>query len=334
MAGSHHRARQRFIETLQLPALGQWFRTWQIGTLVQQFRQETGHLAKPGDGKLPDRRLKWLSAQPFGHRGIGKCAGGIIDAGTGVGKALPARPVEQFVGQPRLPDAGLARDDHEARVSLTRFFPRVAQARPLVLAPDQSFAGGGRLRLRFAQDRWRRHVEQALMCFLRIPIRLDAQLALKRRRAEMIDAQRAGAISVERVEAHQPPVGRLVQRIRAQEALSILDGRRIITFVLAENDEVLQRVEKRLAQPLAFGQEPLVVGRGQELATVEVYCLRAGGPRHISTALSHRGGCFRRGFRERHEIDIARGTLLPGDRARFDVDIVGAIRPRAAQVMQ
>ena len=96
-------------------------------------------------------------------------------------------------------------------------------------------------------------MQQALIYLARGQTRLHSQFALQDRSASVVGAQGPGTVAAEGVQAHQVAVGRLVQRIVPQQPLGVANGRTIVTLVLQQQDQPFQRLEKRLAQPLAFG---------------------------------------------------------------------------------
>jgi hypothetical protein len=64
------------------------------------------------------------------------------------------------------------------------------------------------------------------MHLLRLFSRLDTELPLEGRATGVVDAQRPGALAGQGMQVHEPPVGRLVQRVVSQQLLGVADRRR------------------------------------------------------------------------------------------------------------
>ena len=75
----------------------------------------------------------------------------------------------------------------------------------------------------------------------------------------MIDAQRGGAVVQVEVKLHQLAISRLVQRVGAQQLLGIAERLTPAARLRQKIGQLLQRILVQIAQPLAFGHEPLVV---------------------------------------------------------------------------
>ena len=121
--------------------------------------------------------------------------------------------------------------------------PAILQGLPLGLATDQ---------VRLAGRHGRRggavfQVKQALVGFDRLGAGRDAQLALQRRDAGVIDAQRGGAVAVDRVQAHEVAVGGFMQGVVVQQALRVADGAAIVVALFEQQDQLLQGIEESLA---------------------------------------------------------------------------------------
>ena len=78
------------------------------------------------------------------------------------------------------------------------------------------------------------------------------EFALEYGRAGVIDSQGAGTVAAQRVQPHQVLVGGFAQRIMAQELLGVANRLRIRAFLLQHHDQLLLRIEDRLAQALAL----------------------------------------------------------------------------------
>ena len=85
----------------------------------------------------------------------------------------------------------------------------------------------------------------------------------------MIDTQRGRPIAVQGVEAHQLAIGRLVERVIAQQALGVRDGRLDIAAFLAEADQRGHSGHETLAQAFARRQHPVVVEFGEQITSVK-----------------------------------------------------------------
>jgi hypothetical protein len=78
-----------------------------------------------------------IAAQPFGDRCKCQTTFGAVATCPRSGDALFLGPSEEFLGQPRLADAGHTGEQEQLRFATARALPRRAQLLPLKLAPDQ-----------------------------------------------------------------------------------------------------------------------------------------------------------------------------------------------------
>src|SRR5438046_1417550 len=69
-------------------------------------------------------------------------AAGVPAAGDGAGRAHARRPVGERLREPRLPDAGLARQEHQATLTGLRLLDGRRQSRKLLPAAEQGQLGG------------------------------------------------------------------------------------------------------------------------------------------------------------------------------------------------
>jgi hypothetical protein len=93
------------------------------------------------------------------------------------------------------------------------------------------------------------------------------------------------------VEPHQDLVGRLPQRVLAQDPLGVPDRLGKLAPSLQQLDQPLERLEVAAAQPFALLQQPLVVAALEQVAAVQLH-----------------------GSPEARRLLVARFPLGPGDR--------------------
>ena len=96
----------------------------------------------------------------------------------------------------------------------------------------------------------------------------------------MVDAQRRGSVTTQGRQAHELPVGCLVQCVLAEELLRCRDGGVIVPLRFQKHYQAFRSPEKRLAQAVSFRQDPLLVATGQEVPAVQVQHLLQGLPHH------------------------------------------------------
>jgi hypothetical protein len=209
-------------------------------------------------------------------------------------------PGAQLIDQAGLADARLAGHQHELCPPAGGGMPQLGQAGPLGGASDQGRtgerAGPSRLPRRRGGAVVRR--QQRLVGPPRRRRRLDAQLALEGGRARVVGPQRPRAVAAGVVQPHQHPVGRLVQGVVPQQPLGVGDRLGLVAALLEQRGEALQGVEVAAVEPLALGEQPLVVAALQQLAAVEVGGLPPGG-----------------------QLGVAARRLRPGDRLLEGVDV-------------
>ena len=178
-------------------------------------------------------------------------------------------PRPQFLDQPALADAGLARHERELRAAAPGRAPERREPRALGRPADERRPGGRR---RAAARSVRLGVDQQQR-LVRRPgrgRRLDAQLALQRGGVRVVDPQRPRPVAARVVEAHEHPVAVLTQRVGADEPLRAADRRRPVLALLELPLKALERVEVAIAQPLALVEGPVLVVALQEVAGVRV----------------------------------------------------------------
>ena len=126
-------------------------------------------------------------------------------------------------------------------------------------------------------------------------IGLDAKLVGEDRDARPIDTQRTGSILVRRVEAHQPADDTLVEGIEAQALIGAFDRRPEVALLLKQPDQPVEDAQMLVRQPLALGQDPLVVDGREEHAAVAVDGVLEGLSRGSGLRLVVGGGRGRHG---------------------------------------
>ncbi len=237
-------------------------------------------------------RVRQLAADPWR-----------VTAGRERGDALPAHPLGQRLGQARLADAGLAGDQEQARAagSLT---PGPLKLRPFGIAAHQWNGGSGLRR----HNRLGFRVHQLLVEMARRGAWLHIELTAQRRDAGVVSVQRRGAVVVQRVEAHQLGVGRFVERIVAQQRLRVADGLPVVSALLVQGSQLFKRSAVRLRQPILFGQQPIAVAAGQQLAAIGRHGLLQS--RHLLACAHVRPG-FLQASLERGDIRPAGLTAMP-----------------------
>ena len=146
------------------------------------------------------------------------------------------------------------------------------------------------------------------------------ELALQDVDAHLVLAQRHAATPLPRIEAHQRPLHRFLQRVEAEQARGDGDGRRDRAVLNVVREQFRQRLDGQLAQPLALGHQPFLEGRLlhaeplEQLAAVERprFGERVGGP-HRDQAL------------ERGDVDLHR-RRHQRNRVGADVEDVAVVR--------
>jgi hypothetical protein len=100
--------------------------------------------------------------------------------------------------------------------------------------------------------------------------RLHAQLLLERRDALVVHAQRPRPVPALVVQAHQPAVRRLGQRVQHQRALRVRQRRVALATRLQQRANLVERGQRQPAQPITLGHQPLVVPAVQQVTRVQV----------------------------------------------------------------
>jgi hypothetical protein len=89
----------------------------------------------------------------------------------------------------------------------------------------------------------------------------------------MVDVQRAGAIVVERKQAHQATIEVFGERIETDQALGVPDGGAGVTLLFKEVEQLFERLPVPLAESLPLRQEPFIVAARQQVTPIQVVCL-------------------------------------------------------------
>jgi hypothetical protein len=269
-------------------------------------------------------------AQPRHHRPVGQRALGRIGAGLGGGGPAPGAPGPQLLHQPGLAGAGLAGDQRQLGGAALASPPQVDQARPLAGPPDQGRGAGRAERARLVggggldPGGQQRRVGPAGG-----RRRLDAELAGEGGRAGVVDAQRPRPVPAGVVQPHQGLVGRLAQRVLAQEPLGAPGRRREVAPGLQQLDQPLQGLEVALAEPLPLLGQPLVVAALEQVARVQLDGLAQGGLRPAGLALRPGHGGVEGGH-----VQPAGGVGPPPERPRRHLQEPVGLQKGAPQDVQ
>jgi len=89
------------------------------------------------------------------------------------------------------------------------------------------------------------------------------QFMLERDGARMIDAQRARAIVVQHVQAHQTAIKVFGERVYVDQALGVLDGGGHVSLPFKQAEQLFERLYMVVAQPFSLGHDPFVIATGQ-----------------------------------------------------------------------
>ena len=190
------------------------------------------------------------------------------------------RPRDELGRQARLADARLAADDQEAgarrrpRAPRPRSRPptRAAGRRAAAVPAPRPCAGDARTPAGAATSPSGDGSRRMIWSWSR---RVSASGSTPSSsssvgRAGLVDAHGARAVLVERVEAHQPAVHALVERVEPQPPLAVLDRRAVVALALEQPDQPVERPLVGRDQPFPADRDPLLVGVGQEVAAVQV----------------------------------------------------------------
>ena len=140
-------------------------------------------------------------------------------------------------------------------------------------------------------------------------------------------------IAVEGVDAHQPEIRALLERIEAQQVLRVRHRGGVVVLLLGETDGQIEGAERAGMQSLAVRDNPLVVTVRQEVTRVRLRDPGEHGAGGGALAAAH-GASRRELALELDGVDVCAGGGAPLHRAPVGVDPVLVIRPRLAELMQ
>ena len=75
----------------------------------------------------------------------------------------------------------------------------------------------------------------------------------------MVDVQRAGAIVIQRKQAHQTAIEVFGERVECDQTLGIADGGDGVALLFKEAEQLFERLQVALAEPLPLRQDPFVI---------------------------------------------------------------------------
>jgi MFS family permease len=267
-----------------------------------------------------------IRSQPRYDRCEGQRALGLVRARRGRHGTTPHARRSKVVDEPRLAHAGLTRHERELRPAALGRLPERGQPRTLGLPAYDRVQRGPQL---VSPRRWAGRQQRLVQLSCRRR-GLHAELAVERRRAQVVHAQSPGAVAARVVQAHQPPVGLLAQRVMPEEPLAIPDRVEELAALGEQAGEPLQRVEEQLPEPLALLGEPVVVVALQQVADVGVDGAAQRLVRRVAILPSDPG----ERLLERRHVEPERRVPPPLERPRRDVEVPARIRERTPQVVQ
>jgi hypothetical protein len=238
----------------------------------RHLRQEASDLGAPDGIEIGEPREDRGAAQPIDYRGIAQLPLGCVRARARDVGAVALGLTRDLLGEPRLPDAGLADDADDARSRRRRRSrrdrldgsPRARELHARVPPADERprFRGlmgnrGPRVRqLRRSTRRARTFAEDLPIECARLGLRLRPELALEERRAAVERMQRRGAIRRGRVQAHLGAIGDLVERIDLGRAPRPADGFNEVAALFEQRRQAAQPHRHVFPQPIALGGHP------------------------------------------------------------------------------
>jgi hypothetical protein len=130
---------------------------------------------------------------------------------------------------------------------------------------------------------------------------------------------------------HETAGSGLVERVKAQDRLSMGDGGVVLAAVLQEPDEALEGAEVSLAKALTVGQDPVVVATGEQIASVEACGLLKGlaGGGLICRSIGLGQGLLKGGH-----VDRGRGTRMPLHVLDIDIEVGAIVRQGAPEAVE
>ena len=234
------------------------------------FGQQRRELASPGLGQRAERLLVRRHL-PAAKRIDPRRQGQHLLVLVAASEEHPGPALERLGDQRRheaaLADAGLTDDRDEVAAPSRRLLERPAQMPELHLAAEERRLVSGRLwdghARRGRQPVARRRAagslaEQFLVELLRLRLRLDAHLALEHPDALLVLPERRASSPGLGVQPHQRPVRRLLQRVQPQQRQPCLNGGVGLAGLPVLRQELRQRLQRQLAEPLPLPQQPLL----------------------------------------------------------------------------
>ena len=269
---------ERLEQQPALVAVGRRRGGGEAGDGRAELGQEPGELGQLGRVEPAQVPGQGARAEPGHHRPVGQRPLGRVGAGlAGRGPALGA-PGAELLDQPGLAGAGLAGDQHQPGVPALGGPPQLGQPGPLAGPPDQGRPaerpGPSRCRLGARLGAWRQQGRVGPAGGRRGG---HVQLPLQGGGAGVVGPQRPGPVAAGVVQPHQEPVGRLPERVLAQEPLGVADRRGVLAPGLQQLGQPLQGLQVAPAQPLPLLQQPLVVAALEQVAPVQLDRLAQGG---------------------------------------------------------
>jgi hypothetical protein len=251
---------------------------------VVEDQQQAATLERIGDHGREWPVALLLYAQCTAYRAGHGGAGGQrrqLDPPRAIGEAIE-HLTRRFEHQAGLAHAARTNGGDQARV---RAIDEAGQVLEFTRSPDKGRERGGQV----AQRRfgWFSHgggcvaaTVDGLVQLCCLALRFCTELLLQQPFALAVLPQRGGTLARSDIEAHQCPVGGLVQRVECQPAAGVGDRRIVIVVVAVPPRQPLQGTRHFVAQSLPLKELPFVERRritegkaGHERVTVELHCL-------------------------------------------------------------
>src|SRR5262245_59871681 len=240
---------------LALPVLRDRTRR-QVRTFRQEFWHDAADLTQPKVTQAGARGFDSWRPQPGCHRCVRRPPAAIARRHRREVTAA-APPLDELFCQACLAHAGLAKDQEQVSTRPAGL-KMLAQGRPLMLAanqwPARSLVPARRLSWHLAL--------RDFVCLARGTGWLFVQFSSEYIDASLVDAQRACVIASQHVEAHQPAIGGLVQRILLKQPLAIRDRSSVVPLSLQDVHELVQCALSENSHTIALADDPLVIETG------------------------------------------------------------------------
>jgi len=224
------------------------------GARVEEFGQQPGQLEQLRPVQPAQVRPDVVRAQPRRDRGVGERAFCWIGPRHGGHRSPVRTPRPELLGEPGLAHAGFAGDQREVGPAVDARAPQRCQLGPLGCTAHQ--------RRSFSPIRSWRGQQRLVGAGGRVR-RLDTQFVVEGNHTRVVGAEGARPVPAGVVQAHEQAVGPLMQRVVPQQPFGSGDRRLGITFCGALFGNLGECVEEPLAEPVAFGEQPLVVAAFQ-----------------------------------------------------------------------